>query len=143
MKWRELILRNLWWKVFSLLIAVIVWSTYHISGGTFGIFGALYEDTTPMVFPNYRPRVLTRQGDLHQYKLHPGEVTVTVAGRRAAMLDVNVREIVVFVDVQDFLVGGTNLLPVHVRTPPGVSRFSVTPERVEVTRREPEPLPGN
>jgi len=140
MNWRNLIFHNLWWKVFSLLIAMIVWSTYHISGGTFS-FGALYEDTTPMVFPNYRPRILTRQSDQHHYQIQPGEVMVTVSGRRELMRDVNVRDIVVFVDVQDYVVGGTNLIPVQVRPPPGVTKFSVTPERVEVTRLEPEFLP--
>lgn len=136
MNWRDLIFQNVWWKIFSLLIAMIVWSTYHISGGTFS-FGALYEDTTPMVFPNYRPRILTRQTDQYRYELRPEEVTITVAGRREAVQAMNVRELAVFVDMQDYLVGGTNLLPVQVRTPAGVKLSSVIPERVQVTRVHP------
>ena len=35
MSWHDLIFKNFWWKLFSLLIAMIVWSTYHINGGSF------------------------------------------------------------------------------------------------------------
>lgn len=140
MNWRNLVFHNIWWKVFSLLIAMIVWSTYHISGGTFS-FGALYEDTTPMVFPNYRPRILTRQIDQHRYRIIPEEVTVTVAGRREVVMGMNVRDIAVFVDMQDYVVGGTNLLPVRVRPPAGIAVSSVTPDTVRVIRLEPEILP--
>ncbi len=140
MNWRNLVLQNLWWKVFSLLIAMIVWSTYHISGGTFS-FGTLYQDSTPMVLPNYRPRILTRQIDQHRYQLRPEEVTVTVTGQREAVLSLNIRDIAVYVDMQEYVVGATNLLPVQVRTPPGVKFSSVKPERVQVTRIEPEFLP--
>lgn len=142
MNWRDLIFHNLWWKVFSLLIAVIVWSTYHISGGTFSI-GALYEDTTQMVFPNYRPRILTRQTDLHRYQIRPEEVTVTVSGRRDAVLTMNIRDIAVYVDMQEYVAGETNLLPVQIRTPPGIKVSGVIPERVQATRLEPEFMPAD
>lgn len=142
MNWRDLFLENFWWKLFSLLIAMIVWSTYHINGGSFSL-SSLYEDTTPTRFPNYRPRILTRQGDKHRYQILPEEVTITVSGRRDDVLEMNVRDILVYVDLQEFVVGSTNPLPVQVRTPAGIILSSVKPEKVQVIRLDPEFMPAD
>ena len=45
MNWRNLIFNNLGWKLFSLLIAMIIWSTYHTGEeGIIDIGGNLFED---------------------------------------------------------------------------------------------------
>jgi hypothetical protein len=142
MKWRDLILHNFWWKLMSLLVAVIVWSTYYISGGTFQIGVLATEDATSR-FEGYRPRLLKRQSDPHRYQLSPEEVTLSFAGARELLDRMTFKDITVYVDVQDYLVGATNLLTVQVRTPPNVKLVSVKPDKLLVRRVEPAVVPGN
>lgn len=142
MKLRDLILHNFWWKLVSLLVAVIVWSTYYISGGTFQI-GALTTDDATSRFEGYRPRLLKRQSDPHRYQFSPEEVTVSFSGARELLDRMTFKDIVVYVDVQDYLVGATNLLTVQVRTPPNVKLVSVKPDKLAVRRVEPVVLPIN
>lgn len=142
MKLRDLILHNFWWKLVSLLVAVIVWSTYYISGGTFQI-GALTTDDATSRFEGYRPRLLKRQSDIHRYQFSPEEVTISFSGAREQLDRMTFKDIVVYVDVQDYLVGATNLLAVQVRTPPNVKLVSVKPDKLTVRRVEPVVLPSN
>ena len=141
MKLRDLILHNFWWKLVSLLVAVIVWSTYYISGGRF--LDALTTDDATSRFEGYRPRLLKRQSDIHRYQFSPEEVTVSFSGTREQLDRMTFKDITVYVDVQDYLVGATNLLAVQVRTPPNVKLVSVTPDRLTVQRVEPVVLPAN
>lgn len=141
MKWRNLILHNFWWKLVSLLVAVIVWSTYYLSGGTFQ-WGVLTADDATSRFEGYRPRLLKRQSDPHRYQFSPEEVTFSFAGTREQLDRMTFKDIVVYVDVQDYLVGGTNSLTVQVRTPPNVKLVSVRPETLTVRRVEPAVLPA-
>ena len=137
MSWHDLIFKNFWWKLFSLLIAMIVWSTYHINGGSFSL-GALYDETTTREWST-RPRLLTRLNDPHRYRAVPEEVSITLVGRKTLIGSLNLKEVIVFVDVQEYVVGGTNLLPVQVRTPQGiVLNTRVNPEKVLVQQLEPE-----
>lgn len=141
MKLRDLILHNFWWKLVSLLVAVIVWSTYYISGGTFH-FGALTADDATSRFEGYRPRLLNRQSDPHRYQFSPQEVTVSFSGARTLLDSMTFKDLVVYVDLQEYLVGSTNLLSVQVRTPPGVTLVSVKPDKLLVQRIEPVPPPN-
>lgn len=137
MSWHDLIFKNFWWKLFSLLFAMIVWSTYHINDGSFSL-GALYNESTTREWST-RPRLLTRLNDPHRYKAMPEEVSITLVGRRALIGTLNLKEVIVFVDVQEYVVGGTNLLTVQVRTPQGsVLNTRVNPRKVLVQQLEPE-----
>ncbi|HSH17568.1 MAG TPA: CdaR family protein [Verrucomicrobiae bacterium] len=141
MKLRDLILHNFWWKLVSLLVAIIVWSTYYIGGGTF--LGALTPDDATSRFEGYRPRLLKRQSDIHRYQFSPEEVTISFSGARELLDRMTFKDIVVYVDVQDYLVGATNSLAVQVRTPPNVKLVSVKPDKLTVRRVEPAVVPAN
>ena len=132
MNWRGLMLDNLGWKLFSLLIAFLVWSTYHISGGSFRL--GLLDNMTAESWPGYRPRILTRQNDLYRYRIVPEEVSISVAGRRESMSNLRSRDRLAYVDANDYVVGGTNLVPVQVRTLPGITVTQIKPEKVLIER---------
>lgn len=139
MNWRSLLLDNLGWKLFSLLIAFLVWSTYHISGGSFRL--ALLDSITAESWPGYRPRILTRQNDPHRYRLVPEEVSISVAGRRETITKLKSRDRLAYVDAYDYVVGGTNLVAVQVRTPPGITVTQIKPEKVLIERVPSDFLP--
>ena len=141
MNWRGLFFDHLGWKLFSLLIAFIVWSTYHISGGSFRIGDYLLDNAAAGNWKGYRPRIMTRQNDPHHYRLVPEEVSISVAGRRETVNALRTRDVVAYVDAQDYTVGGTNVVNVQVRTPPGITVIQVKPDKVLIERVPSDFLP--
>jgi len=137
MNWRSLFIHNLGWKLFSLLIAVIVWNTYHLTGGSF--FGRyLAGDTKSANYVGFRPRVLLRQGDARQFRLRPEQIEIAVSGPPAAIDRLEVKDILAFVDAQDYKNGDTNPVPVQVRIGPQFIVTRIAPERVQMERIDEE-----
>jgi hypothetical protein len=133
MNWRNLFLHNLGWKLFSLLIAMLVWNTYHLTGGSW-LGRVLAGDTKNANYVGFRPRILTRQGETRQFRTRPEQVEITVSGAPADIDRLEVKDILAFVDAQEFKEGDTNSLPVTVRVGLGYNVTRIVPERVHLER---------
>lgn len=129
MNWRGIFINNLGWKLFSLLIALVVWSTYHLSGGSF-LFTGLAGETDSVNYAGFRPRILLRQGDNRRFRLQPEQVRITISGLPNDVNQLDVKDILAYVDAQDYQDGNTNLVTVHVNVGPNLVVSKVQPDKV-------------
>ena len=122
---RKLVLENFWWKLFSLALAVLIWLTV--------TFASQKEaGTETRVFSNLPVSILASAEDVHNFKVSPSAVEVTVQGDPRTVQDLDGKDIRVSVDLTG--VGPARDLhkPVQVSVPAGVTFRRVAPEQVQV-----------
>lgn len=133
MSLRAFIQHNFWLKLFSVLLATLIWFAIN-----FGIENELNLPENPITNPatkeNLRVpvRVLTRPGDGRVFKVDPEEVTVTVTGEAAILRDVTPRTISVFVDLANVRSQRETNQQVKLDVPSGVTVINVAPRAVNV-----------
>lgn len=120
MSTRDAILQNFWLKLFSLVLATMIW---------FAIFGAqnnLRPDrpvlgTVTRKFERVPITVMKSAADLRAFRVEPGTVEVTVSGPLAKVQALTPSQLEVFISLTDVndTVGLTKKILVHVpRTSP-------------------------
>jgi YbbR domain-containing protein len=102
MKLRDLVLYNFWWKLLSLLVAILMWLT---------IQTALRRDETlretPVVdsitrsFPTVPVTLLTATKNPNHYQVNPSTVEVEISGSRDELAKVQEKQVHAFVDISD------------------------------------------
>ena len=122
---RNLILEDFWLKLFSLVLAVLIWLTV-----TF----VSQKDvrTAQRVFPNLPVAIVASTEDVHNFMVSPGQVEVTVQGDQNVLEDLQSAEIRAIVDLSG--VGAAHDLRkrVEVAVPAGVTTMRVAPPEVHV-----------
>jgi YbbR domain-containing protein len=127
---RDLLTKDLGWKLFSLFLAVTIWLTVH------KINGESSEATVST--DNYEvPVLLISSGsDVHGFGESPETVSVTLSGPSDVMSKLERNEVRAMVNLTDL----TNRAPgqatnrlVEVSTPSGVTLVSVDPPTVTIT----------
>ena|SRR5947207_2125279 len=126
---RHLIFHDFWLKLFSFVLAVLIWFTVHF---------ASQKDISPLGpaaqerrFPNLPVMVMFAAEDVRTYKVKPSEVDVIIQGDPKILKDLQSRDIRVVVDL-------TGIEAAHLRKrvevspPPGITHTRVTPQEVEV-----------
>ena len=137
---RHLFLKDFGLKLFSLLLAVMIWLPVS--------FAIRQPQSTPMTisalglaphrrtFSHLPVMVVSSTVDARKFKSTPAEVEVTVEGN-AVLLDnlqsAEIRAMVVFTGAET---AGENVKKVEVSTPPGVACSEVKPSEVQVNRTE-------
>ncbi|HEU6447501.1 MAG TPA: CdaR family protein [Verrucomicrobiae bacterium] len=128
---RDWITKDFWWKLFSVILAVAVWVTIHkVRQGEAVQPGATAIDTTYNDLP---VTIVSAGSDVHNYRIAPATVSVTVSGSKSLMSVLQANQIHAFVD----LTGSDNTAKdlhatVQVAMPPGISLINVDPQRVAV-----------
>ena|SRR5687768_10384872 len=101
MSLRTFIQHNFWLKLFSLLLATLIWFAIQ----HFWIESGNRQPSNPITNPIARQlfrlpvRVLTKPGDDRVFKVDPKEVSVSITGEAAVLREVTPRNIFVYVDV--------------------------------------------
>jgi YbbR domain-containing protein len=144
---RQLVLHDLWLKLFSLALAGLIWIT---------VFFALTKKVTPATIVGQLtsertiaslPVVLiSSTADVHRYTVQPKEVSVTVQGDRRTLEALQQRDISVLVDLTGIGGRGELLEKVKVSTPAGVTHVRIEPSQVQViapAEDETTEQPGN
>jgi len=135
---RELLLRNLGWKLLSLGLAVAIWLT---------VKTAINERGTQSVrtFPNLPAQIVSSTTDVRPFHVVPDVVSVTVRGRPEVIGVLSEREIHAFVDTTTADVSQNFTRRVQVATPIGITIVRVDPVEVtvEVPPRQPLTFPSN
>jgi YbbR domain-containing protein len=122
---RHVFLEDFWLKLFSLVLAVVVWLIV--------TFASQKEaGMTPRVFSDLPIRVLSSAEDVRGFRVSPNEVTVTVQGNAKTLQNLRSKDIQAVVDLTG--VGAARDLhkPVKVLFPAGVAFLHVAPEEVQV-----------
>jgi len=133
---RDSITKDFGWKLFSLLLAGIIW--YPIwrlleGGGT---------ETTriPFTSPELQSQSITNvtviamsaAADVSNFKVYPDTVNVRVSGSLEDMTALRKSEIHAIVDLTDFAKSHELRKPVNVSVPLGIKVVRVTPPEVDV-----------
>jgi len=123
---RKLVLENFWWKLFSLALAVLIWLTV-----TF----ASQKEGRPVqrVFSHLPVLALSATEDVHNFRLSPAEVEVTVQGDARTLQNLQDKDVRPMVDLTGVGVARELRKRIEVSVPVGVAHTRVAPEEVQVT----------
>ena len=122
---RKLVLENFWWKLFSLALAVLIWLTV-----TF----ASQKEGRPVqrVFSHLPVLALSATEDVHNFRLSPAEVEVTVQGDARTLQNLQDKDVRPMVDLTGVGVARELRKRIEVSVPVGVAHTRVAPEEVQV-----------
>jgi YbbR domain-containing protein len=126
---KDLLVKDLGWKLFSLFLALVIWFTVH------NIY--MESQTLPVVAgapATFEKQILiiSSAADVRNFRVAPDVVTVTVRGPSAVMEVLQASQIRATVDLTD-IVGAKDLSRrVEVSAPAGVTLVSVQPNKVGV-----------
>lgn len=122
---RDIFLRDLGWKLFSVLLAVLIWLTVH---------RILQERNlaAPVTYGSVPILIVASASDVHYYRVAPPVVDVTVSGTPEAMALLRTNQIHAVVDLSDPTIPADVKRPVDVSVPAGITVLEVDPPRVGV-----------
>ncbi|MEI9863038.1 MAG: CdaR family protein [Limisphaerales bacterium] len=125
------ITKDFWWKLFSLILAVVLWLTvYKIRQDP--VISTAATSGVPLTYGSLPVMVVSTALDVHDFRVQPGMVAVKVSGPPEVMAVLQANQIHPVVDLTD-ITGTRNLKRrVEVSTPPGVTLISVEPVEVDV-----------
>ncbi len=128
---RDLFLKDLGWKIFSLLLAAGIWLTVH---------RILLESPEPettggassLTYGNLPVLIVAAASDVHLYRVAPSAVSVTVRGSPDAIAVLQANQIRATVDLTDIESAGDLKRRVDVSVPSGITLVSVEPAKVGI-----------
>lgn len=129
---RNLVVRNFWLKLFSLLVAVLIWLTVSFSIRNEGAqdIGLLFHEPARVL--RVPVLVMSTAVDVRECRVKPDHVEVTVWGANRTLDALQPRDIRAVVDLTDIHSASAVRKRIEVTTPPGVTHVSVFPPDVEV-----------
>lgn len=131
--------QNRWQKIFSLLLASLIWFAVH-SGLTLGLHNApIGRDVR--TFESRPITVLSSATDLGRYEVRPNGVTVLLRGEAARLAAIRPQDLEVYVNLIDSaLLPMTR--PIHIYPPSGTEVVAVIPAEVRIERLPSAVLPS-
>jgi len=129
----EWLTKDLGWKAFSVILAVVIWLTVH--NNLNGSPTAPHRDNTYSDLPVSPIFLLPGKSA----KIDPAAVTITVSGPREVMSVLQGNEICPQVNLSGVESGHNLRRAVEVAVPPGITVVEVDPPEVTVTILSPAP----
>ena len=130
---RELILRDLSWKLLSLALAVAIWLTVEPLTKESSERRSIWENWETHTFTNLPVLlVVSAAADMQEFKVNPDVVTVTVSGRPEMISAMTGQEVRVTVDLTGIEAARGLRKRVEVSVPPGVAFIRAEPPDVNV-----------
>jgi YbbR domain-containing protein len=127
---RELFIKDIGWKIFSLLLAAFIWLTVH---------KIIAEPTSPVLptgstltigaLPVF---IVASAADVHLYRVLPNTVSVTVSGSPDAIATLSANQIRATVDLTEIDAAKELKRRVDVSVPSGITLLKVDPPQVGV-----------
>ena len=123
---RDWLTKDIGWKIFSVILAIVIWVTVH---KIYEEPGAAKTRARENTYGDLPVLVVSESADVHDFRVAPATVSVTVRGSPEAMSTLQANEIRATVD----LTTGKELRrKVEISTPPNVTLVSVEPSHVSV-----------
>ncbi|MBU6400109.1 MAG: hypothetical protein KGS61_07305, partial [Verrucomicrobia bacterium] len=132
MPWREYLLNRFWLKLFSALLAALIWFTIRSSIGPITTMSKPFAHV-PIV-------VMTTAADTRAFKVEPSEVEVVLSGTPNRLQNLKTEDILAFVNLTDIQRTAGLVKKIEVHTPAGIALLQVDPPNVRV---EPAAVAGN
>lgn len=136
MAWRDLLFQNFWVKLFSFALATVIWFTVNAIIHEPKV-EAPVDEAAQQKFTRVPITVMMNAADARGFRVVPGEVTVTVAGKFLALQRVTDKDIQAFVNLTDARDTGGAAKKIQIVLPDGVSLVRVEPAMVRVERVNP------
>jgi YbbR-like protein len=116
--------------LFSLILAVGIWLTVHkiIDPKNTDVVAA----GSPVTYGNLPVLIVSTAADVHDYRVVPGVVSVTVRGSSDAIAVLQANQIRATVDLTDIESASDLKRRVDVSVPSGITLVSVDPQKVGV-----------
>ncbi|MEO6035699.1 MAG: CdaR family protein [Verrucomicrobiota bacterium] len=130
---RAFIQHNFWLKLFSFVLATLIWFAIH-----YGIRGDFRLPQNPITTPTTREfsrlpvRILSRSGDTNVFTVVPAYIYVQVTGEAAVLANLNPQNIAVYVDLANVRSLEETNQQVRLDFPDGVTIIKVAPRAVNV-----------
>jgi YbbR domain-containing protein len=131
---RDWFIKDLGWKLFSVLLALAIWLTVH----------KILEESAPVVVPPLPPQpvaitftnlpvlIVSAAADVREFHVTPNAVTVSVSGRPEVMAGLQAGQVHALVDLTDIEAARDLHRSVDVSMPAGVTLANVDPAEVSV-----------
>ncbi len=128
---RDWITKDFGWKLFSLFLAVAIWLTVH----------QIYEEPgrsaapaigSSVTFDNLPVLIVATAADVHDFRVAPTTVKVTVSGPAEVMARLQANDLRAVVDLTEIESARDLHRVVEVSSPPGVTLVSVDPPKVAI-----------
>jgi YbbR domain-containing protein len=128
---RDWLTKDFWWKFFSVVLAVTIWLTVH----------KIYEEPRPagvaangstFTYNNLPVRVLSASADVHDFRVAPASVKVTISGPAESMNTLQIGHVHAVVDLTDTNLARDLRRPVEISAPTNVTVTGVDPPNVLV-----------
>ncbi len=131
---RHLFLKDFWLKLFSFVLAALIWFTVNIAINreSAGAPALSLTPTEEKVFSGLPVVVLSSAEDVRTVRVNPKEVEVTVQGEPKLLKDVRAKDIRVLLDLTGIPAAHDMRVRIEVTLPAGVSLTRVNPEEVQV-----------
>ena len=128
---RDLFIKDLGWKLFSLLLAAFIWLTVHkiIEEPNFSTASVA---SRPVTYGNLPVLIVATAADMRPYRVAPNTVSVTVSGPPEVMAVLQANQIRATVDLTDIDSAQDLKRRVDVSVPSGVTLVNVEPAKVVV-----------
>ena len=137
MNWRHLISNNIGWKLGSLFIALMIWSSYYADEAGLDLTEKFLEHSSSKYFIGFQLQLLSQQNVPQNVELAPEDVTIALSGPTETITPITKSDVLAYVDISNIPLGATNRVPVRIRVPRGVVVDHVFPSNITVISRPP------
>ena len=128
---RDWFIKDLGWKLFSIVLAVAIWLTVYKIRSESEIPGAAGGQGT-LTFGNVPVLIVSAAADVRDFRVKPAVVAVTVSGSPDDIARLQVSQVRAFVDLTDIEAAHKLQRRVDVSMPSGLTLVSVEPSEVDV-----------
>jgi YbbR domain-containing protein len=128
---RDWLTKDFWWKLFSVILAVVIWVTVHNVRDEPVASGAAVAGVT-LTYDNLPVQIVATASDVHYFRVLPDTVKVKVSGVPEVIAVLQANQVHPVVNLTDVTATGNLKQRVEVSMPPGVTLVSVEPAEVAV-----------
>jgi len=128
---RDVAIRDVGWKIFSVVLAVFIWLTIKTVSDE-PSQGGNPLTRSEHTFTHLPVLIVSAAADVREFKVDPAFVEVTVRGQPDIVRALTEKDIRVTVDLTDIEAARGLRKRVNVATPPGVTFIGASPSEVDV-----------
>jgi YbbR domain-containing protein len=129
---QDIITKDVGWKIFSLVLATVIWFTVRPTGREGTKPGNPLVASVPRSFTNLPVVIMSSAADVRAYRVNPEMVNVTVSGSSDVVAALTDRDIRVTEDLTEIESARVLQARVAVAVPPGVTFIRANPGQVSV-----------
>lgn len=131
---RNLFLRDVWLKLFSLGLAILTWKIVSLAiAKQVSPSAVLPIENQERTFPNVPVLVMSTAADPRIFRVDPSTVQVDVRGQAAVVGGLRDADIRAMVDLRDIESAQNLRKKIELLTPPGVNWSHSQPDEVQIT----------